>query len=56
MAGYAVTVYIERGAQGEIESKIVAYLATIDSGKSIRGFACTPYGSDNVLAVIVHDI
>lgn len=56
MAGYAVTVHVERGPQGEIESKIAAYLATVDTSKNIRAFACTPYGSDNVLAVIIHDI
>ena len=55
MTGYLTVVHIERGAQGEVEAKVVAYLATIADTKKILGFSGVPYGSDQVMIVVLHE-
>jgi hypothetical protein len=55
MAAYSVLCKIIRGSQGAIEADIEDYINSLETSQTIRGIACAPYGSDNILAIIVHD-
>jgi hypothetical protein len=53
--GYSTVLHIERGSEGDVEAKVVAYLGTIADTKKILGFSGVPYGSDEIMIVILHE-
>ena len=55
MGNYNVVCKVFRGSQGEIETKIQNYLATVDETKTIYAIEIARYGADNLLVLIVHD-
>jgi len=55
MTNYAVTVKIIRGSQGDIETLIANYLASIADTKVLRSITTAKYGSDQLITTIIHD-
>lgn len=51
---YSSEVKIIRGSQGDIETEIEEYLATVTSG-NVYFFNCSRYGADQLIVTIVHD-
>ena len=55
MGNYNVVCKVLRGSQGDIESKVENYLATVDETKTIHAIEVARFGADNLLVLIVHD-